>query len=67
MGPKSLINAETAEVINAKGLISSPNTMITSQCDNVSLAQDTTTNKKERKRWNLNKENGKLKPPIAGI
>jgi hypothetical protein len=30
MGPKSMINADTTEAINAKGIISSPNTMITS-------------------------------------
>ncbi len=58
MGPKSLIITE-AEGIIAKGLISSPNTMITSQCENTN--QDTTTIKKERKRWNLNKENGNAK------
>jgi hypothetical protein len=59
MGPKSLIIIEGEGIINAKGLISSPNTMITSQCENTN--QDTNTAKKERKRWNLNKENGNTK------
>ena len=59
MGPKSLIIIEREGIINAKGLISSPNTMITSQGDNTNNKVDTTnTAKKERKRWNLNKENG---------
>ena len=59
MGPKSLIIIEREGIINAKGLISSPNTMITSQGDNTNNQVDTTnTAKKERKRWNLNKENG---------
>jgi hypothetical protein len=58
MGPKAPIQAASdiwTEGINAKGMISSPNTIITSQCDSHMI--ENTSNRKERKRWNLNKLN----------